>query len=168
MRRISLLLCLGFFALAGSAAAQTKLSGTLECSKSNPRYRVPVGERAGHSLVLEQQKCVWTTPIAIENIKAKDAEATLFSDQDGDRSRDTGYQLTNMSTGEQVVFRMTGTGSIGPDGSLSTENGTWTLFRATGKLEGIKGHGTYKGVPNAQGGVTLQVQGEYETPSTKP
>ena len=44
----------GFAGFAGLAGAQTKFSGTLDCSKSNPRDRAPAGERAGHSLILEQ------------------------------------------------------------------------------------------------------------------
>ena len=35
-------------ALAASLAAQTKISGTLQCEKSDPVYSIPVGDRPDH------------------------------------------------------------------------------------------------------------------------
>jgi hypothetical protein len=40
----------------------------------------------------------------------------------------------------------------------------WTFTTGTGKFKSIKGKGTYKGTPNADGTVTYEVTGEYSLP----
>jgi hypothetical protein len=47
------------------------------------------------------------------------------------------------------------------DAKFQSGGGTWTFVSGTGKCKGIKGKGTYKGTPNADGTVTYQVDGEY-------
>ena len=41
------------------------------------------------------------------------------------------------------------------------DDGGWQECKGTGKCKGIKGKGTYKGTPNADGTVSYKVDGEY-------
>lgn len=50
------------------------------------------------------------------------------------------------------------------NGAIQSSQGTWSFTGGTGKLKGIKGKGTYKGTGTADGGVTYEVEGEYELP----
>ena len=46
--------------------------------------------------------------------------------------------------------------------------GTWTFTGGTGKMKGIKGHGTYKVTPAADGSASVTVEGEYTMPPVAP
>ena len=45
-----------------------------------------------------------------------------------------------------------------------SDGGTWSYTSGTGKLKGIKGKGTFKGTPNADGSVTYKIDGTYSLP----
>ena len=50
---------LGAAALAATAVAQTKTSGTAQC-KSDPPAPVEVGDKPGHAFYIGKGQCTWT------------------------------------------------------------------------------------------------------------
>ena len=152
----------GLAFVASNASAQTKISGTIQCAKPDPQNVLPVGDHPGHALVTGKVKCIWTKPMDLAGAQTKTGEDTTFSDVDGAKSRDSGYHMTTMDSGDQFVVRFTGTSALGKDGSVQTQTGTWSFVRGGGKLKGIAGKGTYKATGAADGSVTTDVEGEYQ------
>ena len=147
---------------AASAGAQTKLSGTLTCAKPDPQTALPVGDHDGHALVVMKSKCTWTKPLEVAGSQAKSGDDTTFSDVDGTRSRDSGYHLTTMTSGDTFEVRFSGTTVSTKDGKVQTQSGTWSFVRGTGKLKGITGKGTYKGTGGPDDSVISDIEGEYQ------
>ncbi len=72
-----------------------------------------------------------------------------------------------MENGDKAYYRYQGTAVL-KDGAPQTETGPWSLIRGTGKLKGLTGKGTYKGTAGADGTMTYEVQGEYQSsPSSR-
>jgi len=59
----------GLTLLAASAAAQTKITGTIQCAKPDPQNAVPVGDRPGHAFVVMKAKCTWTKPMELAGVQ---------------------------------------------------------------------------------------------------
>ena len=162
-----LLTCALVCALAGAASAQTKTSGTINCAKPDPAYSIEVGDRTGHALGLSKTACTWTKPMEIEGSQTKDGYDVASADANSTKARGTGYHVSNMSNGDKIFVRFSGTDTMTKDGKPESSAGTWSYTGGTGKLKGIKGKGTYKGKGNADGGITFEVEGEYELPAKK-
>jgi hypothetical protein len=152
----------GLILIASSASAQTKLSGTIECAKPDPQNAIPVNDRAGHAFVVMKVKCTWTKALDFAGVASKTGEDTVFSEVDGTRGRDSGYDVTTMANGDVFDVRFSGTSASNKDGVLQTQAGTWFFIHGTGKLKGITGKGTYKGKGAADGTVTTDVEGTYQ------
>ena len=147
--------------VSASAGAQTKISGTIQCAKPDQQTAIPVGDRPGHAFVVIKVKCTWTKPIELAGIQAKTGEDTAFTEADGTKSRDSGYDVTAMANGDQFVVRFSGSSTTDKNGVVLSQTGTWTFVNGAGKLKGITGKGTYKGKGAADGSVTTEVAGEY-------
>lgn len=163
MRRASLLVCL-FFLVAPLAAAQTKISGICQCSKNSLENMVPAGDHPNHSLGVTQGKCTWTKPWVIAGIPAKEGVATGLQEVDGNQAKNQGVYVDTMGNGDQVYFRYEVT-STTKNGQLEITGHKWQIVGGTGKFKGIKGQGTCKGTPTADGGVSYESQGEYTLPN---
>ena len=150
-------------ALANMAEAQTKISGTSQCAKPDPMHALEVGDRAGHSLTVSQSKCTWTKPMDIAGTQTKEDVVTASDDMRGNRSRSHGYVVGTVANGDKMFVRFEGSASL-KDGKPETAEGKWSYTGGTGKLKGIKGQGTYKGKASADGGITYEVEGEYQLP----
>jgi hypothetical protein len=148
--------------VAASAGAQTKLSGTIQCAKPDQQTAIPVNDRAGHAFVVVKVKCTWTKPIDLGGVASKTGEDTAFSEADGAKSKDSGYDVTTMANGDQFVVRFSGASTLDKNGMPQTQKGTWSFVRGTGKLKGITGKGTFDGRGAADGTVTTAVEGEYQ------
>ena len=155
-----LLTCALVCALAEATSAQTKTSGTINCAKADPAYSIEVGDHTGHALGLSKNACTWTKPMEIEGSQSKDGYDVGSADANGTKSRISGYHVSNMSNGDKIFVRFSGT----EDGKSESSAGTWSYTGGTGKLKGIKGKGTYEGKANADGTMTYEVEGEYELP----
>ena len=150
-------------ALAASLAAQTKLSGTLECQKSDPVYSIPVGDRPDHVLTLSKTKCTWAKPPQIAGLAAKEHEYTASGDVAGSRLRSRTAAFGAMANGDRHFTVTQGTGTM-KEGVTQTVEGTWSYTGGTGKLKGLKGKGTFKGKAAPDGTLTIEVEGEYQLP----
>ena len=161
MRSKTVLVFLGAAALAASAFAQTKTSGTAQC-KSDPPAPVEIGDKAGHSFYIGKGQCTWTG-FEIAGVAYKDGLSVSTEEMNGDKSTGNGYHTATLANGDKTTAHFHGT-STSKDGKFVSGGGTWTFSSGTGKCKGIKGGGTYKGTPNADGTVSFKVDGNYSLP----
>ena len=149
-----------FAAIAGSALAQTHVSGTFQCAKVDSGQPVEVGDHPGHVLMLNKlTSCTFTTPCELAGLKSTTASSAVATDGSGAKYRDQGYAMFTMDNGDKAYSRIQGTGTSNEKAPAPTEEGTWSFTGGTGKLKGLKGKGTYK--ISAEGS---QFEGEYSLP----
>ena len=161
MRVKGLLVFLFAVALAATAAAQTKTSGSATC-KSDPPSPVALTDKPNHSFAVGKAQCTWTK-FEVAGLQSKDGISTSLDEITGDATSFRGYHVATMTNGDTTAVEFRGTGKL-KDGKPVSGEGTWTYTSGTGKLKGIKGKGTFKGTGNADGSVTYQIEGEYSLP----
>ncbi len=159
MHRMFIAIAVVCFA-AATAAAQTKVSGTVQCGKPDPQLLIPVGDRPDHSLGVDQAKCTWTKPMEIEGAKSTESVGTATNDVSGNTFRARGFHVVTMDSGDKFFVWLLAAGET-KDGALQSEKGTWGFTGGSGKLKGIKGKGTFTCAPSGEG-VACDVEGEYQ------
>lgn len=150
-----------------TATAQTKASGTLQCSKSDPMHMVEVGDKPGHAMIVDKSTCSWSKPMDIGGMQAKDGSSTEMSEANGAKSTGSGTHWGTVEGGDKYFVRFSGSATSTKEGNLEAATGTWKYAGGTGKLKGIAGKGTYKGKGNADGSTTWEIEGEYTMPAAK-
>jgi hypothetical protein len=163
MKDKRLLVFLFAAALAVPAAAQTKISGTLQCGKPDPSYNIPLTDKPGHVFVIEKSQCTWSKPIEMAGVLTKDGASTAFAEVTGDTVANHGWHMSTLANGDTLTSKFHGSAKS-KDGVVQSTQGSWTFTAGTGKLKGLKGKGTYKGMSNADGSITYQIEGEYQLP----
>jgi hypothetical protein len=148
---------------APTLLAQTKISGTVQCSKPDEQHALEVGDRPHHSLVVAKSKCTWTKPMEIAGTKSKEDHGAGFDDITGNQSHGYGYVVNTWANGDKSYARTHGSATL-KGGTIESAEGTWSFTGGTGKLKGIKGKGTYQGKGASDGSVTYVVEGECELP----
>ncbi|MEP6994585.1 MAG: hypothetical protein ABI968_08705 [Acidobacteriota bacterium] len=161
MRFKTFLVFLGAAVLATSVFAQTKASGATQC-KADPATPLAVGDEPDHSYVVGKSQCTWSK-FEIGGAPYKEGISVYMNEIKGDKSTSSGYHTATLANGDKCACSFHGTG-MSKDGKLVSDGGTWTYTSGTGKCKGIKGKGTYKGTPNADGTMTYQVDGDYSLP----
>jgi hypothetical protein len=152
-----------FLALPALMAAQTKISGTVKCGAPDQMQKMDIGDKPGHAYAISQGKCTWTKPMTIEGIQTKEDVGTNNEEITTTRARSRGYVLGTMSNGDKFTVRTDGTDAL-KDGKPQSTSGTWSFVSGTGKMKGIKGGGKFKGKPEADGSMVIEVEGEYTMP----
>jgi hypothetical protein len=152
---------LALFALGIAAFAQTKISGTVQCSKPDEEHAIEVGDHPGHSVMISKGKCTWTKPMEIAGTETKEDVGTVVDDINGNKSHGHGYVVGTLASGDKMYVRTQGSAAT-KDKVVEGADGTWSFTGGTGKVKGIKGKGTYKGKGAPDGSVTYDVEGEYE------
>lgn len=160
MKTRTVLAFLGATALAATVWAQTKISGTIQCGKPDPAHMIEVGDKPNHSMGVSKATCTWTKPLEIAGLKTKDGYSVFGDDTTGGKFTGRGIHISTMDNGDKFNVRFQGGGAM-KDGVTQTDSGTWSFTSGTGKLKGLKGHGTYKGKGSAEG-VTYEVEGDYQ------
>ena len=150
------------FALAMTASAQTKISGTETCGKPDKAQMLEVGDHPGHMLGVQQVKCTWSK-LEIAGSAATDSLTTILIDSHGTKATARGYDVATMASGDKANVRFQGSVTV-KDGAVVTDDGTWSFTGGTGKLKGLKGEGTYKGKGTPEG-ETFEIEGEYTLPA---
>lgn len=163
MRFSALLASIALLALATPALTQTKISGTVQCSKPDEQHAIEVGDHSGHSLMISKSKCTWTKPMDIAGTQTKEDVGTGFDEINGNKSHGRGYVVGTLASGDKMYVRTQGSATT-KDNVVESAEGTWSFTGGTGKLKGIKGKGTYKGKGTPDGSVTYDVEGEYGLP----
>jgi hypothetical protein len=161
--------CVGLMvlALAMTASAQgTKITGKAHCAKEDPSYSIDVGDKPGHALMAQKRACNWTTPLEIAGSKTKDGTDVETAEMSGASIHDSGYHTATMDNGDKFTVHFSGSTKLNKD-NTGAFNGKWSFVSGTGKLKGIKGGGTYKGMAAADGGSDVDVQGDYTIPEAK-
>jgi hypothetical protein len=148
----------GTFAIASALSAQTKIAGTATC-KSDPTQPVEVGDSPGHMLAVQKANCTWSG-LEIEGSAAKDGISVASAEMHGNSGSSRGYHTGTMASGDKWTCSFQGR-STSKDGKPVADSGTWAFTNGTGKLKGIKGKGTFKGEPAADGTMTYKIEGEY-------
>jgi hypothetical protein len=166
MRKQSVVV-LAVFLAAITANAQTKISGKASCAKPENSYSFEVGDRPDHTLMLQKSTCTWTTPLKMEGIQSKEATDIATMDSIGTTITERGYNSSNMDNGDKFTVRYQGTIKANKDGSAAID-GKWTFVSGTGKLKGLSGGGTYKGIGAADGSGNIDVEGTYSVATMKP
>ena len=165
MRKVEIAVLAAFFAVM-VANAQTKIAGKISCAKPDTNYSIEVGDRPGHTLMLQKAACTWTAPLEIEGVHSKEGTDVTSSDAVGPTISERGYHTSSMDNGDKFSVRYQGVIKANKDGS-ATFDGKWTFAGGTGKLKGIKGGGTYKGTGSADGSGNIDVEGEYSLGAMK-
>jgi hypothetical protein len=145
--------------LALPLAAQTKVSGAIECGKPDKMHSIEVGDRPGHTFTISQAKCTWTKPLDFGVAQTKETLFTAVVEQTGERGQERGFSYETLSNGDHMNVRTQASNTYTKDGNISSE-GKWTIGAATGKARGLKGSGTFKCAGTAEK-VTCDVEGEY-------
>jgi hypothetical protein len=158
-RFVSLLLA-GVFA-AVSLSAQTKTSGTATC-KPDPSSPVALTDKPNHSFAVGSAQCTWTG-FEVAGLPYKTAVSADLEEITGNTVSARGYHVATLSNGDTTTAAFHGSSKM-KDGKFVSGGGAWTFTSGTGKMKGIKGKGTYKGTPNADGTVSYHVEGEYSLP----
>ena len=145
--------------LSGTAQAQTKLAGKMQCPKPDPNYTAPVGDQAHHALALAAQTCTWSQG-DLGGDRLQDEVDTFTSDISGTLSRDRGYGVGSVASGDKYFIRFAGTTTLKGDTPVRAQC-TWTFTGGTGKLQGLTGKGTCAGTFRADGTSSWDIQGDY-------
>jgi len=161
MRIRGVLVVFGAFAVASSLSAQTKIAGTATC-KGDTIPPVEVGDSPGHTLSVQKANCTWTG-LEIEGSPAKEGVSVATGEAHGNSGSSRGYHTGTMANGDHWTCSFQGR-STSKDGKPVGDSGTWAFTNGTGKLKGIKGKGTFKGTPAADGTMTYKIEGEYSLP----
>jgi hypothetical protein len=154
------------FAIASSAVAQTKASGTVECGKADPTYTIQVPDEKEFSYIIGQFKCTWTKASTVAGLQSTQNVQVEFDEQKGTSGRSTSSGFTQYTNGDKAYWTWTGT----YDTKTMLASGTWTYTRGTGKLLGIKGNGTGTcklKTAESGGGSVCEIKGEYTLPAAK-
>lgn len=146
--------------LAGTARAQTKVSGTVHCAKPDPIYSIDVGDRPGHTMTLQKGTCTWPKPMEIAGAKTKNDVDVFFAENTATRTTSNGTVVGTLDSGDKMFVSTRDSAPI-KDGKPGEGRGTWAFTGGTGKIAGIKGKGTYTLMMNADGTMTGEVEGEY-------
>jgi hypothetical protein len=153
---------LASFALAATLGAETKISGTQQCKAEQPSP-VAIGDKPNHAFAIVKAECTWPKPIEMAGGQTKAGTDVIAMEMNGNTATDHGYYVGVMDNGDKFFVNFGGT-STSKDGKPVGSKGTWSFTGGEGKLKGLKGKGTYKGTPNADGTVTNQIDGEYSLP----
>ena len=143
----------------GLTGNMVSVEGDVHCAKPDKEYAIEVPDRPGHALIISERKCTWSEPLKILNAHTKDGVAIHFTEKMEGELHMHGFEVDTLDDGEKLTFRSMGEvlGEKGP----ATTKGRWSYMRGTGKYKGIKGGGTYEGKMDADGGLTLKLEGVY-------
>jgi len=162
MRRAFLVMALAL-TVSVAASGQTKLSAKAQCGKADQEAAVPVGDQAGHLLMVSHAKCTWSEG-ELSGAKMESSDDSISSEVRGNVSSDRGYSVLSVAGGDKAYVRFEGKTNM-KDQKPVDGKGTWTFTGGTGKLKGIKGKGTFDGTFNAEGLPSWNIEGEYTIPA---
>src|SRR5262245_46127800 len=158
---LAILLSVG---LAAAAAAQTKTSGTIQCTQATDAPKpMDAGDAPGHMMGVGKSTCTWSKPMEIAGSKTKDGTSVTFDEMTGAKYSGHGTHVSTMDNGDKIFVKFQGGGTL-KDNKLVSDAGSWSYTGGTGKMKGIKGKGTYKGKTNPDGSMTYDVEGDYTLP----
>lgn len=147
---------------SAGTAAQTKFSAIASCGgdKSDVSHEFLVGDRPDHKFGLVQFKCSYTKPMDIGGDKSKEGLVTVTFDDTSSKSHFRGMHVVTMESGDKIYAPFRGTQPL-KDGEGGESRGSFIYSGGTGKMNGIKGKGTFKCV-QVPGKSICYSEGEYQ------
>jgi hypothetical protein len=164
-RRVWLFGWLALFATVG-VNAQNKLSVTLTC-KGEAVHALDVGDHPEHLLAVWKEACTYVQPARIGTEKLVDGYSVGFSEDTATDSTTSGHHVATTESGARLFLAFHGTTPLKHLKRAGPTNGTWSYSEGTGKLEGIRGKGTYRVTRNDDGTFTVVIKGTYELSVSK-
>lgn len=153
-------IALMIFSSATLVLAKTHITGIAECSGPGQVHVMRLSDQPGHFFVMSQGKCHWTQPVDIAGTKTQSDEATVTKEVRGSQASVRGYVTETTASGDKFSYHIQGEQVI-DHGRTVSEHGRWTIVSGTGKLQGLKGKGTYNG--RLQGkSMVFELKGEYQ------
>ena len=156
-------LLLASILVSTALTAQTRISGTLSCTKPDPAYSIEVGDTGSSVMSLVKVPCTWSKSFDMAGVAVKDGYSVAAGEGNAGKTKDHGIHVGTMANGDKYTVHFQSTGTVKADHS-GNASGTWSFDGGTGKLKGLTGKGTYKSVNNADGTGSSEVEGEYKTP----
>jgi hypothetical protein len=147
--------------VVSAAHAQTRIAGSMTCPKPGQVQSLPVGDKPDHVMTIFKGKCSWSKAVAIETAQAQSTETTGVFEIDGDRFREFGYDIITMSNGEKLNIGWRGSGTA-KGGMPVSANGAWRIVGGKGSMTDMKGNGTYSSTATPDGGMSTEIEGQYE------
>lgn len=147
-------------ALSLFAASQTKISGTVKCAKPDQFQKIDIGDKPGHAFAISQGKCIWVKPMDIAGAQTKEDVGTNSMDMTDSGAEVDGYVVGTLTSGDKFYVQTDGKDTYNNSKPEST-TGKWKFVGGSGKMDGIKGGGTYSGKADADGSFLIEVKGEY-------
>jgi len=162
MRFVKVFLISGFIATSIAAQAQVRgnISASSTCGQSVVHQMATVGDEGQHTISLDQRVCAWSPAIVIGGMQGTRYTATGVDDVQFDKSRDRGYAVGTVENGDKYFLSYDGTATMNGPAPVHLE-GLWYFTGGTGKLAGLKGSGTYKARPTADGRMAFVIEGVY-------
>ena len=148
------------FSSATLALAKTHISGSAECSGPEQVHVMRLSDQADHFFVMSQGKCHWTKPFDIAGTKTQSDQATVTKEVRGSQASVRGYVTETTASGDKFSYRIAGEQVI-DHGKTVSEHGQWSIVSGTGKLQGLKGKGTYAGKLEGKS-MVFGLKGEYQ------
>jgi hypothetical protein len=157
--------CAVFALFVAMAPAQTKSSMSGKCSKPDVQQNIPAGDAENHVFTLGQGKC--TTKGEVGGAASKEGAFSEHGEVAGNHSKVWGVYVETFGSGDKIFYTYEGS-SVLKDGALQTGQNKYQISGGTGKMKGMKGSGTCKLSPNADGGLDYACTGEYTLAGAAP
>jgi hypothetical protein len=139
----------------------------VKCNKPEPTYKLDVGDRPEHVMELGKNTCTAVQPWEIGGDKYKEGYSVSISETTSTRNMVIGNHVAMYESGDKAFAVFHKTTALKNGKPAADEPGTWSFTGGTGKLKGLKGKGTYKVTENSDETVTVEVEGEYQLPTSK-
>jgi len=149
------------------AQQRGEISASSVCGKAEVHQTVVIDDGRQHSISLDQRPCLWGKPIAIAGSSGTAYMSYGVDDVQNNRSRDQGYAVGALTTGDKYFLHYDGTATLN-DGVPVHLEGTWKFTGGTGRLQRLSGRGTYHAQPNQAGEMLFKIEGEYQISEPHP
>ena len=145
-------LCTADFAMAGEKIKAHGASTTVKWEQ------IEVGDVEGHVIAITESKAVYFDESTGE-ITPQISVGLMDFNLNSGMGSGHGYGISILKDGDKRISRWE---------SKSVEKGhmkgTFTIIKGTGKLEGIKGDGTFESFSLGSGQSNIEVEGEFQIP----
>lgn len=150
--------CLVVAMAVATGSAQTKMTMSGKCEKSQVQQSVSIPDQQGHMFMLTQGKC--TANGDIGGSSGKEGIYSEHADVKSGDLRSWGVFVETLSSGDKVFYDYQVTGTA-KNGTLQSATNKYQISGGTGKMKNIKGSGTCKLTGAADASSQYSCTGEY-------
>lgn len=150
--------CLVVVMAVATGSAQTKMTMSGKCEKSQVQQSISIPDQPGHMLTLAQGPCTATGDIG--GVAGKSGIYSEHADIKSGDLRSWGVFVETLSSGDKVFYDYQVTGTA-KNGTLQSATNKYQISGGTGKMKSIKGSGTCKLTGAADASSEYTCTGEY-------